>query len=156
FRYTWMKIPPRLIVILAVGIPSCMSSADADPTWRPAVDLILGAFAQHSLVALSDGAGHGQLETRNLFAALIRDRRFAPTVSNIPIEFGNARFQPVLDRYVAGQAVTRDELRQVWEDTTQTSGVWSAPMYEQMLADVRSVNASLSSAKRIRVLAGDP
>jgi outer membrane protein OmpA-like peptidoglycan-associated protein len=137
-----------------------MSSAhgkqDADLTWQPAVDLILGAFEQHPLVALSEGAGHGQLETRDLFAALIRDRRFAPTVRNIVIEFGNARFQSVLDRYVGGHAVRREELRHVWEDTTQISAVWSLPMYEQMLADVRSVNASLPSANRTRVLAGDP
>ena len=55
-----------------------------------------------------------------------------------------------------GEAVTRDELRHVWEDTTQISGVWSLPMYEQMLADVRSVNEGLPPATRIRVIAGDP
>ena len=42
-----------------------------------------------------------------------------------------------MDRYVAGGPVTRGELRHVWEDTTQVSGVWSLPMHEQMLADVR-------------------
>jgi hypothetical protein len=88
-------------------------------------------------VAVSDSAGHGQVETRNFFAALIRDRRFAPTVRNVVIEFGNARYQTVMDRYVAGGPVTRGELRHVWEDTTQVSGVWSLPMHEQMLADVR-------------------
>src|SRR5262249_3546648 len=139
---------------------SCMPGAhakqDADLVWQPAVDLMLAAFDQHPLVALSDGAGHGQLETKDFFAALIRDRRFAPTVRNIVIEFGNARYQAVLDRYIGGESVDRDELRHVWEDTTQTSGIWSLPIYEHMLADVRSANAGLPSAKRIRVVAGDP
>ncbi|HEU4996021.1 MAG TPA: OmpA family protein [Gemmatimonadaceae bacterium] len=147
-------------VILAAGIAACTSGAhvkqDIDLTWRPAIDLVLSAFEQHPLVAVSEGAGHGQLETRDFFATLIRDRRFAPTVRNVVIEFGNARYQAVLDRYVTGGAVTRDELRHLWEDTTQISGVWSLPMYEQMLADVRSVNEGLPPATRIRVIAGDP
>ena len=155
-----MKNPSWVSVILALGIVAWTSRAhvkqDADLTWRPAIDLVLSAFELHPLVALSEGAGHGQLETRDFFAALIRDRRFAPTVRNLVIEFGNARYQAVIDRYVTGEPVTRDELRHVWEDTTQISGVWSLPMYEQMLGDVRSVNQSLPPAQRIRVIAGDP
>ena len=150
-----MKNPAWASVILALGIAAWTSRAhptqDADLTWRPAIDLVLGAFERYPLVAVSEGAGHGQLETREFFAALIRDRRFAPTVRNLVIEFGNARYQAVMDRYVTGGPVTRDELRHVWEDTTQISGVWSLPMYEQMLADVRSVNAGLPPAKRIPV-----
>jgi outer membrane protein OmpA-like peptidoglycan-associated protein len=155
-----MKTPSFCAVTVALGIAACTSSANAkqaaDLTWRPAIDLVLSAFEQHPLVAVSDGAGHGQLETRNFFAALIRDRRFAPTVRNVVVEFGNARYQTVMDRYVTGGPVTRDELRHVWEDTTQVSGVWSLPMYEQMLAEVRSVNEGLPPANHIRVIAGDP
>jgi outer membrane protein OmpA-like peptidoglycan-associated protein len=152
-----MKTPSTRAVILALAIAACTHpKQDADLAWRPAIDLILSAFADHPLVALSEGAGHGQLETQDFFAALIRDRRFAPTVRNLVIEFGNARYQAVLDRYVAGEPVSRDELRHVWEDTSQISGVWSLPMYEQMLAEVRSVNDSLASSQRIRVIAGDP
>jgi outer membrane protein OmpA-like peptidoglycan-associated protein len=153
-----MKTPSPFAVIVALGIAAATSRAHAkqDLTWRPAIDLVLSAFEQYPLVAVSEGAGHGELETREFFAALIRDRRFAPTVRNLVIEFGNARYQAVIDRYVTGAPVTRDELRHAWEDTTQISGVWSLPMYEQMLADVRSVNEGLPPAKRIRVLAGDP
>jgi outer membrane protein OmpA-like peptidoglycan-associated protein len=139
---------------------ACTSSVDAksdpDVIWRPAIDLVFSAFERYRLVAVSEGAGHGQLETRDFVAALIRDRRFAPTVRNLVIEFGNARYQAVVDRYLTGGPVTQDQLRHVWEDTTQISGVWSLPMYEQMLADVRSVNEDLPPAKRIRVIAGDP
>jgi outer membrane protein OmpA-like peptidoglycan-associated protein len=153
-----MKTPSPFAVIVALGIAAATSRAHAkqDLTWRPAIDLVLSAFEQYPLVAVSEGAGHGELETREFFAALIRDRRFAPTVRDLVIEFGNARYQAVIDRYVTGAPVTRDELRHAWEDTTQISGVWSLPMYEQMLADVRSVNEGLPPAKRIRVLAGDP
>lgn len=146
--------------IVGLGFVACASNEPAkqnrELTWQPAIDLVLGAFDQHPLVAVSEGAGHGQLETLDFFSALIRDRRFAGTVRNLVIEFGNARYQAVLDRYVAGETVTRDELRHVWEDTTQISGIWSLPMYEQMLTEVRAVNLGLPPAQRIRVLAGDP
>ena len=155
-----MKTPSPFAVIVALGIAACTSRThakpDADLTWPPAIDLVFSAFERYPLVAVSEGAGHGQLETRDLFAALIRDRRFAPTVRNIVIEFGNARYQAAIDRYVTGEPIARDELRHVWEDTTQITGVWSLPMYEQMLADVRSVNEALPPAQRIRVIAGDP
>src|SRR4030095_13269683 len=100
-------------------------------TWRPAIDLVLSAFERYPLVAVSDGAGHGQLETRGFFAAVICDRRFVNTVRNIVIEFGNARYQAAIDRYVTGGPVTRDELRHVWEDHTQKIGVWVPSCYEQ-------------------------
>jgi hypothetical protein len=155
-----MKISSRLAMIVAVGVAACTLPAhakqDADLSWRPARDLVLSAFEHYALVAVSEGAGHGQLETRDFLATLVRDRRFAPTARNLVIEFGNARYQAVMDRYVTGGPVTRDELRHVWEDTTQISGVWSLPMYEQMLADVRSANAGLPPAQRLRVIAGDP
>jgi outer membrane protein OmpA-like peptidoglycan-associated protein len=122
----------------------------------PAVEMVLRGFVTHPLVALSDGAGHGQPDTLAFFASLVRDPRFPRTVRNIVVEFGNARYQAVIDRYIAGGVVGRDELRHVWEDTTQISGVWSLPMYEQMFGEVRSVNVGLPPALRIRVLLGDP
>jgi outer membrane protein OmpA-like peptidoglycan-associated protein len=108
------------------------------------------------VVALSDGAGHGLLGTLEFFTTLIRERRLPRTLQNIVVEFGNAWYQPVMDRYVSGNPVTRDELRHAWEDTTQVSGIWSLPMYERMFAEVRSVNEALPAALRIRVLLGDP
>ena len=155
-----LKTTSLFILPLAVGIAVAVSEARLKQSdelkWLPAVDLILGAFQTHPLVALSDGAGHGQTETRDFFNALIRDTRFPSTVNTVVVEFGNARYQAVMDRYVHGNSVTREELRHVWEDTTQVSGVWSHPMYEQMLAEVRSMNARLPPARHIRVVLGDP
>ena len=143
------------ILALAVGIAFAFSEARVkqsdDLKWVPAIDLILGAFQTHPLVALSDGAGHGQTETPEFFNALIRDNRFPTTVNTVVVEFGNARYQAVMDRYVRGNSVTREELRHVWEDTTQVSGVWSLPMYEQMLADVFSGSEDSIRGRRHRV-----
>ena len=118
-----MKTPSLFAVIAALGTIRNRERTEAWPEVAASIDLVLIAFDLYPLVAVSEGAGHGELETREFFAALIRDRRFAPTVRNLVIEFGNARYQAVLDRYVTGAPVTRDELRHVWEDTTQISGV---------------------------------
>lgn len=154
-----MKVALALVALLA-SATTCGRSprqiGNAEVTWHRATDLILHAFDDHPLVALSDGSGHGQLETRDFFNTLIRDDRFSSTVHNIVIEFGNARYQAVMDRYCAGESVTRDELRHAWEDTTQANETWLAPIYEQMLAEVRSVNERLPPERRIRVLLGDP
>ena len=155
-----MQAAKRFIVALALSVGSCFQQPTdrvrVDPAVEPAVDVVLNAFAKHTLVALSDGAGHGQVDTRDLYVSLIRDARFHRNVRNVVIEFGNARYQSVMDRYASGAPVARDELRLVWEETTQISGIWSRPMYEEMLAATRAVNARLPAEHRIRVLLGDP
>ena len=72
------------------------------------------------------------------------------------MEFGNARFQPLMDRYISGGDVAESDLRHVWRDTTQFSGVWDRPIYGDFFRAVRDVNASLPPARKLRVLLGDP
>ncbi len=159
-----MRLPAIIlakgIVVLGVAATACLPGTqtrdDADLRPEHAKDVVLRAFEQHALVGLSDGAGHGQPDTLAFFTALIRDARFPRTVRNIVVEFGNARYQSLIDRYLTGDPVARNELRHVWEDTTQVTGVWSVPMYERMFAEVRAVNAGLPPDLRIRVLLGDP
>ena len=99
---------------------------------------------------------HGAGGTREFLKTLVHHPRFAGAVNDIVVEFGNARFQALADRYVFGEPVAREELKQIWEDTTIVSGVWTAPMYEGMLADIRALNESLPPSRRVRVLLGDP
>jgi outer membrane protein OmpA-like peptidoglycan-associated protein len=123
-------------------------------TPRPAAEYITEAFDRYPLVALSEM--HGNAESKDFFSRLIRHPGFAGKVDDIVIEFGNARYQDVVDRYIAGEAVDREALRGAWEDTTQISGIWSLPMYEEMLTDVRAVNLALPPDRKLRVLLGDP
>jgi outer membrane protein OmpA-like peptidoglycan-associated protein len=121
---------------------------------KQAAELITQAFDRFPLVALSEM--HGNVESKEFLARLIREPGFAGKVNDIVIEFGNARYQDVLDRYIAGETVAREALKPLWEDTTQVSGIWSLPLYEEILADIRAVNSALPPAQRFRVLAGDP
>jgi outer membrane protein OmpA-like peptidoglycan-associated protein len=146
-----------LLVVLCA--PNCSAAprigvSDRDLTPRHAAEYITEAFDRYPLVALSEM--HGNMESKDFLARLIRQRGFAGKVNDIVIEFGNARYQDVVDRYIAGGTVERNALRGTWEDTTQISDIWSLPMYEEMLADIRAVNGMLPPTQRFRVLLGDP
>jgi outer membrane protein OmpA-like peptidoglycan-associated protein len=121
----------------------------------PAAGYLLDAFDRFPLVAFSEPR-HGAGGTREFLTSLLRHPRFPGTVNDIVVEFGNARYQDIADRYIAGEWVSRTELKQIWENTTIVTGVWTAPMYEGMLREVRSLNATLPLDKRVRVLLGDP
>ena len=146
-----------LSVCLAILLCGCRS-ATPDRALKlepePALDYIAEGFDRYPVVALSEL--HGNRESAAFLAMLIRDDEFSRKVNDIVIEFGNAAYQPVVDRYISGAPVGRDELRGAWENTTQISGIWLLPMYEGILADIRRVNATLPANRRYRVLLGDP
>jgi uncharacterized iron-regulated protein len=120
-----------------------------------AIRAVLAAFERHPLVAL--GEVHGLREQHRFFHDLIRHPDFANRVNDIVIEWANARHQPVLDRYLAGEDAPVTDLRAVWRDHSASPvGPWDAEAYEEFFAVVREVNAKLPPARQLRVLAGDP
>jgi outer membrane protein OmpA-like peptidoglycan-associated protein len=141
-------------------LPGChrspaRASAPGDITPVPAARYIVEAFARYPLVAFSEPR-HGAGGTQEFLASLIREPGFAGTVQDLVVECGNARYQDIVDRYIDGEPVARDQLKRVWEETTIASGIWLAPMYEAVLADVRAVNLTRPTGQRLRVLLGDP
>lgn len=78
-------------------------------------------------------------------------------VDAIVVEFGNARWQAVVDRYVGGEAVAHADVARAWRDFAGAgpSG-FRAPIYEDFFATVRAVNATLPTNGRLRLLLGDP
>lgn len=119
------------------------------------VTAILEAFERHALVALGEGR-HGNEQGHAFRLALVRDPRFAARVNDIVVEMGNARYQDVMDRFVAGEAVSPTVLRQVWQNTTQPHDGPDRPIYEAFYRAVRAVNAALPKDRQLRVLLGDP
>jgi hypothetical protein len=86
---------------------------------------------------------------------LIRNPTFSEKVNDIEVECGNSLYQPVLDRYVAGEDVPFAEVRKVWRNTTQ-SMCGTSGFFEQFVPLVRAINQKLPRGKQLRVLAGDP
>jgi hypothetical protein len=134
--------------------PAAPSGERPDEATQAAITAVLDAFDDHSVVAI--GEIHGSPVEHRFLAALLRDPRTSSVVDDVAVEFGSARYQTTIDAYVDGTDVPDADLRLVWEDTTQTSGVWSQPVYRSFFETVREVNASLPAVGRLRVLLGDP
>jgi hypothetical protein len=100
-----------------VAAPAVARVTAAAVAPRNAIDGILDAFAEYDVVVLGEGP-HGNEPGQRLRVSLIRDPRFTARVGDIVVEFGNARYQEVMDRYLAGEDVPRESLRRVWRDTT--------------------------------------
>jgi uncharacterized iron-regulated protein len=123
------------------------------PHPTPAITAIVKEFNDHAIVAI--GESHDLEEAGDFYRDLVRSRLFTNRVHTVVVEFGNSRYQPLLDGYLSGGNVAPALLRRVWQDTTQV-GSWDAPMYAAFFATVRKTNAKLAPSRRLRVLLGDP
>jgi len=141
------------VVVVALSVAVAAAIALPSGPIEP-IGAITDAFRTHALVAL--GEVHGNEQSHAFRMALVRDKRFASVANDIVVEFGNAKFQDIVDRFVAGGDVADAELRQVWQDTTQTSGVWDRPIYGDFIRAVRDVNRSLDGSRKLRLLLADP
>jgi outer membrane protein OmpA-like peptidoglycan-associated protein len=152
----WVVVSFWALAGLQAGFRPTAAQRDyGDVTFAPAAEILVNAFDRVPLVAFSEPR-HGASGTPAFLASLIRHPRFAGTVNDVVVEFGNARYQDVADRYVAGEHIPRDRLTPIWENTTVVTGVWTAPMYEGFLNEVRLLNASLPRSRHVRVVLGDP
>lgn len=128
----------------------------ASPVGSPLADAIGGivtAAQAHPVVAI--GEIHRSSAIHSFLRSLLNDPKLPGVVDDIAVEFGASQNQGIVDRYVAGQDVPRPELERVWGETSQTSGVWDSPLYEQFFDTVRQVNLGLPAELRFRVLLMD-
>jgi hypothetical protein len=117
-----------------------------------AVESVLAAFDTANLVAL--GERHWAREDSQFRLALVRSPAFPRKANDIVVEFANPLYQPLLDRFIAGEPVPAAELQRIWRDTTQP-GAFDSPVYEEFLRAIRALNAELPPRARVRVLAAD-
>lgn len=148
----------RLIGVTLIAFACTCAWPQAAAT-KPAVPLdpiegILAAFKTHQVVTLGEG-GHNNEQAHALRMSLIRDPRFAKVVNDIVVEFGNSRYQDIMDPFVGGEDVPHAQLQQVWRNTTQAHEIWDVPIYEEFFQEVRKINAKLPKKRKLRVLLGD-
>jgi hypothetical protein len=124
----------------------------ADPAPEAAIPAILAAFDKYQIVGLPQG--HGMQDLNDLIFSLIRNPAFSAKVNDIEIECGNSLYQPMLDRYIAGEGVPFKEVQKVWRKMGQPACGASA-FVEQFFPLVRALNQKLPPGRRLRVLAGD-
>jgi hypothetical protein len=158
----------RLCLCVLTLLTALVSSASRAQTQRQAsgpvgtdlkpaaaIPAILGAFDQYEVVAMPED--HGLKDLDDLIFALVRNPEFPEKVNDVVVECGNSLYQPILDRYIAGEDVPLAEVRKVWRNTTQPiCGEWGFGFFEQLYLLLRALNQKLPLDKRLRVLAGDP
>jgi hypothetical protein len=141
------------LATIGVAALDAQRAAPTEPFARPGVSAIVEAFRTHRLVAI--GEVHRNEQVHDFIVTLLRDPRFLPDGGDIVVEFGNARYQGVMDRYVSGEPVPPAELVHVWREAVNIL-VWDAPVYERLFATVRSVNRRRLPATRLRAVLADP
>jgi hypothetical protein len=144
-------------LLMAGAAPGALARQQAEPRPEEAARALLDAFDRYPVVAL--GMSHRQQDEADFSLALIRDPRFAAKVQNVVVENGNALYQDLLDRYIAGGDVPLEQLQLVWRNTTQTLGLDAVNpangklLIKELFDTVREVNRHLPAAGRIRVSA---
>jgi hypothetical protein len=152
-RSAWIVLLFLMAVLPAASQVTLTKATTSEPTPEPAIPTILAAFDRYEVVAMPEA--HGMKDLDDFILALVRDPRFPEKVNDIEVECGNSLYQPVLDRYIAGEDVAFTEFRKVWRNTTQ-SMCGQSGFFEQFFPVVRAINQKLPTTKRLRVLAGDP
>ena len=142
-----------VLLLMARAPAGTMQSAGPQPpTPVDPIAAIIEAFRTHNVVTLTDP--HGNVQVRTFLLSLVRDSRFPEAANDIVIETASARYQDAIDRFVRGDDVERTVLRRAWEDHTVANSL--GVQAEELIRAVRTVNASLSEARKLRVVAGDP
>ena len=155
------RMPPGVVtcpVLVALTSALMVSAADAQRSVgaevhpEDAVTALTRALEAYPLVAI--GEIHRNQQLHDLLVTVVRDARFLPNGGDIVVEFGNARYQDRMDRYIAGDTVDRKNLAQVWRDAVNIL-VWDAPVYERFFETVREVNRTRPTGKYLRVVLAD-
>lgn len=120
-----------------------------EPRVWPAVPGIIDALKDHRIIAI------GEVHRNQQVHELVRNRAFLPGGGDVVVEWGNARYQGAMDRYITGERVSREELVPVWRETVNIL-VWDAPVYERLFATIRDVNERRPSGRHLRVVLADP
>lgn len=140
-----------LVALVVTGYPAFPvdAAAQASPT-----EAVLAAFDDHRIVAV--GENHGHVDFHDWIVDLLADPRAVERIDDIAVEWGNALYQDVVDRYVAGGEVPWDSVTMAWRNTiVSPNTVWDAPVYEAFFRAVRRINEGLPPDARYRVLLAD-
>lgn len=158
FRVTCLCLGMLLFLVALVPsitpaqMPQAAKLTGAEPMPKPALPAILAAFDKYEVVGMPEA--HGLKDIDDFILLLLRNPAFPQKVNDIVVECGNSRYQPILDRYIAGDDVPFAEVQKVWRNTTE-SMCGTSGFFEQLFPLVRAINQKLAPGKRLRVLAGD-
>src|SRR5882724_9485620 len=97
------------------------------------------------------GEVHWNVDEHRFLEQLLHDPRLPGTIRDIAVEFANSSYQPMIDRYVAGEEVPLDSLRQVWQNVLVPLA-WDSPLYPKFSRAVRNLNRTLPKSRWLRIV----
>jgi hypothetical protein len=155
-KMTRPKAIPRISVVSTILVACLVAGAQQlppgnDPQATRGLEAIFSLRNQYAVVAI--GEFHGCQEIYNFLTALLKDSSFSSAFNDIVVDFGNPRYQNLIDAYVSGEDIPLDTLKQLWQDTTDV-GLWDSPIYAEFYDTVREVNVLLPAGQNLRVVLG--
>lgn len=115
--------------------------------------LMVDLFRRRALVGL--GEIHWCPAVMEAITALLENPALEGTFDDIVVEFGSARHQAWLDRYISGEDMDDAGLEAVWQDTLYFL-LWSSPVYADFFRRLRAANLKRASRYRVRVILAEP
>ena len=110
----------RLLLAVLLLAPAALATVPpgADPVPVDPYIAVLQQFERRPLVAFLET--HGSAAQHRFLRALVSRPDFDADADAVVVEFGSARYQVTIDRYVRGERVPLASLSKVWRRTTQT------------------------------------
>lgn len=148
-----MKFPRLLMFATTLLVLRSICAAQRDPKPENATAAVLHAFGTHDIVIF--GEIHGNKEEYEWLRSVVATPEFADRVDDIVMEFGNSLYQKSVDRYVAGDDVSMEQVQKAWRNTVGAIGPPS-PVYASLYQAVRETNLKRRGKHQMRILCGDP
>src|SRR5262245_52004169 len=115
-----------ILIVIGYGYPTVTGRPVIyKPRPEKAVEGIIELFDRFPIIALGEMLWNRT--QHDFIVSLIEHPSFPNKVNDIVVEFGSARYQNIMDKYIAGETVSHQELRQAWRNTTQPTTVWDVP-----------------------------
>ncbi len=111
-------------------------------------DAIMQAFAKHNFVAIGDY--HWNDAFVRYATELVVKPEFSQQVNHVVVEFGNAKYQSVLDDYLSGGEVSEDQLNEVLRGALYFMA-WMPDVYRDFFKAIKQRNQELPEGEKIRV-----
>jgi len=135
------------LIALALGLSGARGQEQSKA--EVAKSAIIEAFNSHSIVML--GELHANKQEYELLKGLVTSQDFVEKVDDLVLEYGNALYQDIVDRYIAGEDVPTDSVQRAWRNTTAIGA--PSPIYGWLYEAVREANRKRT--RKLRIVLGD-
>ena len=141
----------QILSVLTVALAS-LCQGQGNPRPENATAAVLNAFETHDIVML--GEIHSNKQEYEWLDSLVANPQFADRVDDIVMEFGNSLYQKSVDRYIAGEAISIEDVQKAWRNILGLGP--PALIYGELYRAVRQANLRRRGKHQMRVLCGDP